>query len=79
MLGLTTVLDLALDYLLLEGRTCTEQDDVFSVLLWYFDYNLHLALLTLCVYYSKESSISQPTTVVKKPHSPGEVPGRYNP
>ena len=73
---LTFKFDFAVNNLLLEGCACTEQDDVFSMLLWYLNYYLHLALLTLCVYYSKESSICQPTTVVKKPHSPGEVPGR---
>ena len=46
---LTTVLDLALDYLLLEGRACTEQDDVFSMLLWYFDCDLHSVLLAVYV------------------------------
>jgi hypothetical protein len=47
VLGLTTVLDLALHNLLPEGRACTEQDDVLSMLFWYFDYNLHFALLTM--------------------------------
>jgi hypothetical protein len=44
---LTFEFDFAVDYLLLEGRACTEQDDVFSVLLWYFDCDLHCALLTM--------------------------------
>ena len=75
---LTFEFDFALDYLLLERRARTEQHDVFSMLFWYFDCDLHYALSLLCFYYSKEQPISQPNDVVKKPHSPGEVPRRCN-
>ena len=47
--GLTFVFNLALNNLLPEGCACTEQDDVFSVLLWYFDYDLHCVLLAVYV------------------------------
>jgi hypothetical protein len=45
--GLTFEFDFALHNLLFEGRACTEQDDVFSMLFWYFDNYLHCALLTM--------------------------------
>ena len=80
MFRLTFVFNLALNNLLLEGCARTEQNDVLSVLLWYFDYNLHLVLLSVYVLIiaPKRNPVNQTVNqgVVKKPHSPGEVPGR---
>jgi len=45
--GLTTVFDFALHNLLLEGRVLGKENIVFSMLGFDFDYNLHIALLTI--------------------------------
>jgi len=45
--GLTFKFDFALNYLLLERRASTEQNDVLSVLFWDFDCDLHCVLLTM--------------------------------
>jgi hypothetical protein len=45
--GLTFKFDFALNYLLLERRASTEQNDVLSVLFWDFDCDLHFVLLTM--------------------------------
>ena len=76
--GLTTVLDLALDYLLLERCARTEQHNVLSMLFGDFDYNLHGVLLSVCSNYTTQRPKCQPKGVVKKPHGPGEVSRRCN-
>jgi hypothetical protein len=76
MFGLTLVLNFALDYLLLERCARTEQHNMLSMLFGDFDYNLHGVLLSVCSNYTTKRPKCQPKGVVKKPHSPGEVPGR---
>jgi len=75
VLGLTTVLDLALNNLLFEGRVRTEQDDVFSVLLWYFDYNLHCVLLAVYVLIIQPKAQSVKSQCCKKATQSGSRTG----
>jgi hypothetical protein len=78
VLRVAFILDLALNNLLLEGRILGKENEVFSMLFGYLNSNLHGVLLSVCNNYTTKSPISQPKSVVKEPHSPGEVPGRYN-
>jgi hypothetical protein len=47
MLGVASILDLALYNLLFEGCVLGKENKVFSMLFGYFDSNLHIALLTV--------------------------------
>ena len=76
--GLTFVFNLALYNLLLEGCILGKENKMLSMLFGYLNSNLHGVLLSVCSNYTTKSPISQPKSVVKEPHSPGEVPGRYN-
>ena len=80
MFRLTFVFDLALNNLLLEGCILGKENKVFSMLFRYLNSNLHLVLLSVYVLIiaPKRNPVNQTVNqgVVKKPHSPGEVPGR---